>query len=764
MKAHHIGLLVTMILGGIILGMRFEPVLQDPGAYLFEKYDGMKSYYNFSYYIKYDKGYRHDGINYPYGDHLQFINSHPLYSQVVKFIDNNIVDIEDSGVAIINLTMIISIWLAIPFIFLVFRHYKIPVWLAIIATLALLFLSPQVDRFKGHFEMVYAFYFPAFWYFFIKWRNTRKSFWIGLMIIISLVGGFTSAYFVAFMSTFVLAVLLVELLRHLADLRSFTKYGLQLLAIAVIPLLVVRGYSLATDWFDDRPDNPWGFYYFYANLVSVFVTNIDVIREFIARQIHMGMQWEGKAYIGFPAVIYSIIVVFFPLYYWLRLKKAQWKWLFPDSGLMVFFLASVVVLLFSMAIPFKWGLQFITEWIPQIKQFRAVGRFAWWFYYVAGVSAVVFFYSKLISIKKSSIRYTVSGLLAVLLVLWGIEARHHFLSSTRNVENENNAFRYGQGEMWELAKAYNINTEDYQAIFFLPFINTCGDKLLTERGDKGFHPAMELSYQTGIPIIQSYSPRLSFSSALSTYQMMADSAVYRSRFDDMPGKPFLLIAPNTDLRGDEEWFKAQSDVIAETDNWYLGTFTREPFDKAFDQWHIKADSISNSLACDEILCADVPDAFIIYNDFDDENTRGGHVFNGASSYFTREGTRIFWQGNPYRPDTNIVYEFSFWVYVDHRTFNMPEVNWYELNEEGHRSKRQRLNNRALFNIYGNWARFSFILDPEPDKKYSFEVWGRYVSIDDFLIKPVQSNVRIQTGTMTTLNNFPLREFWPVPEQ
>lgn len=70
MKKNRIALIVILGTGLLILIALFGRVIVNPDAYLFSASgDAVKSYYNFSYYLKYDSGIGHDGINYPYGDH-----------------------------------------------------------------------------------------------------------------------------------------------------------------------------------------------------------------------------------------------------------------------------------------------------------------------------------------------------------------------------------------------------------------------------------------------------------------------------------------------------------------------------------------------------------------------------------------------------------------------------------------------------------------------------------------------------------------------
>ena len=307
MKKNTIALIVVLGAGLLILIAIFGKVIVNPNSYLFSTSgDAVKSYYNFSYYLKYDEGIVHNGINYPYGDHLQYINSHPLYAQMIKGLDR-IYPLADKGVGILNLSMIFSLLFAIPFIYLILRKFSLPPWYAAVVSLFILFLSPQVDRLGGHFEMVYAFFIPLFWYLLIRWHEaSKKLWWTVLLLLTALVGGFTSAYYAAFLAIFPMAIFLVQLWNHRKNLKGYMAEGLHLLLIAILPLLIVRGFVGMTDWVDDRPDNPWGFFIFHSNLFSIFLPPGSKLPELTRGIIDMSYKWEGRAYVGLPATLLTL--------------------------------------------------------------------------------------------------------------------------------------------------------------------------------------------------------------------------------------------------------------------------------------------------------------------------------------------------------------------------------------------------------------------------------------------------------------------------
>ena len=393
MKKNRITIMFLMLVTTLVLFVNLKPVFQYPNSILYSKGgDALKSYFNFSYYLKYDSGIKHDGINYPYGDHLQYINSHPLYVQIIKIADK-IYPLADHGVGILNLTMLISLILAIPFLFLILLHYSLPRWYAAIMSLVLLFLTPQFDRIHGHFEMVYAFFLPMYWYLLIKWRLGKKRWlWGGLLILAGLVGGFTSAYYASFYAIFIIGILFVELWNNRKNLGCYWKEGLMLFALAAVPLLIVRGLVSATDWVLDRPNNPYGFDVYHATFLSIFLPFSSPLKSLLENHINMNFQWEGRAYVGLPATLLAVSIFLTGFLRLFSKKKFSWKVFVPGNKFNVYYFSAILILLFSMCIPFKYGFNFLLDILPPVKQFRALGRFSWIFYYVFTIYAAWFFY------------------------------------------------------------------------------------------------------------------------------------------------------------------------------------------------------------------------------------------------------------------------------------------------------------------------------------------------------------------------------------
>jgi hypothetical protein len=744
-----------IITTGILLFLIFKPVILNPNSYVFSKgADGLKSYYNFSYYLKYDEGIRFDGINYPYGDHLQYINSHPLYSQILKFADKYIFSISPYGVGILNLTMIFSLLLAVPFLFLILRRFGLPQWYAFPVSLIILFLSPQLDRMGGHFEMVYAFFIPMFWYLLIRWREgDKKLLWGTLMVLTSLVGGFTSAYYAAFFAIFPFALLMVELWNHKDNLKSYSRTGLGLLVIAILPVIIVKGLVSATDWVDDRPDNPWGFFVFHSNIWSIFLPFHSALKQLIGQKVNLNFQWEGRAYVGLPATLLAFSIFFTFLGYLIRRKKPDMKLFFPDKQLNIYLATAFIVLLFSMCIPFKWGLGFLRDIIPPLKQFRALGRFSWIFYYVFTVFTAHYIYFLFRRMRQQ--RMGVLGLLILLIGTgyWIIDAGTNIKRSTGHIFNKNDKLESSDDDYMARLDKAGIHPENYQAILFLPFANTSGDKLYFERGLNAFGEAMKCSYHTRIPIVESFSPRLSFAQARSSIQLLADSAIYKTRIDDMNDKPLLLVITKEKLNKSEKWLMDRAVILYEDKDVFLAGLPVNTFNTAFDNWHKYVGSITDSLDCRGNLCTDVDPKEIYHDGFEKYSAK--NVFTGKGARYQKKGRMELFNKILFIPGQSEDLEISFWLYFDERIFSMPEavLNLYDDNQKF--LERIKIDTRGVHDVYDKWVRISYKLEPRPDINYQLILKGKFVTVDDLLIRPDNSKTMIlEKGKFDLYNNYP----------
>jgi len=755
MKKNWYSIFLLIFVSSFILFFVFKPVLLKPDQFLYASSDdALKSYYNFAYYLKYNNGIKLDGINYPYGEHLMYDNTHPLHVAILKFVDQHICSVSEHAIGILNLTMIISLILALPFIFLILRKFALPSWYAFITSLIILFLSPQINRIGGHFEMVYAFFIPMFWYFIIRWKEGEKQWlWGSLLILAGLIGGFTSAYYAAIYSVFVLAVWLVEVWMHRRNFSGYWKQGLWLLLLAVIPVVVVKGTVSITDWVTDRPDNPWGFFIFHSNFYSIFLPPNSPLQSLLGKLTDMNFEWEGRAYVGLPATIYALIIGIGIITFIIRWKKVQWKQLFPNSQLNFYLAAAFIALLFSMCLPFNYGFRFLLDIIPPLKQFRALGRFAWIFYYIFTVSAAWFYYYTFRLFRKKKFYALAVTILLLALSYWSIDAGINMKKSVRRIFNPNVKLMPVDKNYDDMLQQNGIIKSDYQAILFLPLMNTCGDKLLFTRGMEAYGDAIQCSYRTGLPMIESLAPRISFTQALSSIQLVADSCIEKSRLTDMNDKPLLLIYLKDKLLPQESWITNHAQTLFINDKMTFASLSPAVFNESYRDWKNMADLSIRELDGYGANFTDVDTSQVIYSDFEDQKSK--YSFTGKGAFFKKEGEAAIL--NAVLADTIVdePVEISFWMYIDHRTYDMPKAVLKLRDSNNQQIESIKLETREVFNVYGKWARISTQIIPKPGITYQLTVRGEYITVDDVLVKPVHSHMFVKkTEGFSLFDNFP----------
>ena len=384
-----------------------------------------------------------------------------------------------------------------------------------------------------------------------------------------------------------------------------------------------------------------------------------------------------------------------------------------------------------MCIPVKWGLGFLTEILPPLKQFRCLGRFSWIFYYVSTVFTATYLYYLYRIARKKGYGIPAMAVLIIILSFWGVEAASRIQSSTKRIFNKNEILSTSGGDIQAILKEAGKNTDEFQGIFFLPFANTCGDKLLFERGLGAFSEAMRCSDQTGLPIIQSFSPRLSFAQAMTSIQLLADSCLYKQRVEDMNDKDILLVIAPQELNSQESDLLSRAEIFRTGSRFSLATLPVRAFNQGYESWIEMADTLEDNLALKPA----------IYRDY--ENSSFDRSFTGKGSLYLKKGSMELFSENLHERFSDSVVELSFWLYVDHRTDNMPTPELWQWDSDNKLITKEKINSREVHNVDGMWVRINKEIIPQAETKYQLTIRGKYITVDDLLVKPKDSRVMIR---------------------
>jgi hypothetical protein len=543
-----IGLLSTLLLSTIILFVYYGELLKAPNTkYFSNSGDGLKTYYVGTYHIKYDSTYfRSQGMNYPYGESIFFVDGHPLIANSIKFISNNITDISDYFVGTINMLMLVSLVIACLFVFLIFIELGLPSLYSVIPAIAIVFLSPQVDRMGGHFSFSYHFVLPLIIYLLLRFFK-KQGFLVSFFIAFLLFFGLTShQYLFAFCSVFLLALWIFIIVN-----KSITfKKGILLFSIQfLLPLVVYALILMSSTDVKDRTSHPWGFMYYRAYPESVFLPfgkPYGSILYKIFTSLNY-MDWEAYAYIGLVAVIgfgfflKRIVVSIYHKHF------KEIIFLTDNSVLNLFFWASFLALLYSFGIPYILKMEFLLDYIGVLRQMRGIARFAWLFYYMMNILVFYWIYKWTEKNKSISVKSIVIILAFGMIVYdaWTFNRGRQYLYNK---------------EIPELARDYqppwlkSIESNKYQAIIPIPYFNIGSENLwIDSHTCSSLKSTFIVSQKTGLPTNGVMLSRTSISQSYKNIQLTLEPYRIPVVLNDCKSKkPFLLVVNNCETYTENE--------------------------------------------------------------------------------------------------------------------------------------------------------------------------------------------------------------------
>lgn len=526
--------LLTFLVATSVLFFFYAEVLLAPNDYLCAPDgDGIKNYYTYLYHAKYDASFStFTGMNYPYNEHIVYTDAHPFLSWLIGALG-----LADYGIGILNILMLISYPIAALILFAILKHYNVSNWWALSAAVAIAFLSPQAYRILGHLSLSYIFAVPLMWWLLIQFYSSGKQVWSFLIVPYLLFFFLTHPYLgiiLAFLSLFFWIV------NGIAKKRSWKKVALNIGVQIALPFSLFRGYVWLTDEHLNRLSNPAGFFDYYASWKSLLVAHDGPLSGIYSRlRINIG-NWESWNYIGFPTLIFALIIGG----YLIKNRKSIHLKTWFRQELVLFFLAAYLVLLFSFCFPLKYSwLRWITESFGSLKQFRVLGRFAWVFYYVFTVACAVGIYRIYQHNKNKIFPFLfLGGIVFYVLEFYPVHQRVASL-----VSREKNQFKIENVDPELREIIHQVNEGGYTSILFLPFQHMSSESIMILAAEEANKAALILSYHTNLPLINSISSRMSLDEAKKANNYFAPPFIEKQMTYDFLENEKIALIRNRDL-------------------------------------------------------------------------------------------------------------------------------------------------------------------------------------------------------------------------
>ncbi len=613
----------------------YGDILRSPNDYMFDHHgDGLRNYYTYAYHIKHSQSLTNfEGLNYPYGEHTLYTDSQPVFTYVFQSIARVYPGISDYSVGILNFILIASIFFTLWVIYLLLVQWGISRWMALIFSIGIFLLLPQAPRISGHFALSYGCAIPLSWLLYLRSEKHSGNRYTVLLFLNNLFWLLIHAYLGMIVIAFLSVVALIQFLaeKHKRTLKEFIKA----FVLFALPIIAFYVFAKTTDIHPDRTDNPSGFFLYYGEFDNIIIPSHGPLRpvwDYLTAGA-VNLEGEANAYIGFVNFIFlAYLVILALLAIFIKRSRLLLKTYFQNRSLNISLLASFVVLLLAMGIPF---VQFpdLLEYVPILKQFRAIGRFTWAFYFAFTVFAAYHLQRHLQPLLEG--KWKMIGIVFIGLVIafpfYEVRKQQKFIAN--NISSRHNLFNDEQlgEEFRELLK--HIEPGKYQAIISLPFYHHGSESYERPRSELAMFNTITLSYHTGIPTVCANLIRTSIPESKNIIQLLSPNYYPKPIEKEMDTeRPFLLVLSDEELTIYEKNLLERASPILSGKEGKAGLYEISLEELFEDQSRSVVDSFNKRkeqlVQQDNFLLSDTA-AFFYFNDFESIMSDTTYYGNGA---------------------------------------------------------------------------------------------------------------------------------------
>jgi hypothetical protein len=735
----------------IFISVFYGKVITNPNSMLFSSNgDGLKNYYTYAYFIRNNISCTNfEGMNYPYGENFMYTDCHPILAMAIKQLSKFIPGLSDYSIGILNLLMVLSIAITVYVLYSIFKELKINYILAILGSIGITVLSPQIFRITGHFALSYSFFIPWTIYLLLLYESSiHRNKYIIFLVLSILIFFFIHAYLGMIAATIAFTYAIVGIINQYIQGKriNILKY-FKILAASLIPIVIFYLFVKITDIHSGRTTNPWGILESHAELSTIFLPSLGplcIIKEYLFPGLIQ--TWEGWSYIGISTILALLFYILISVINSVKARSVlidkTWLDNIPLRQLLV---SSILILAISLFIPFRFHLEWLLKYFIIIKQFRGLGRFAWVFYFVSTICLIYIvnkIFERLKEKKLNLAGYVLIILVPISLICEGIP--YHNFTSLELIKSPN-LFDINQTSESFRSDIQSINPSKYQAILSFPFFYIGSENFGKSANDKIYKLSFLLSYHLKLPMLESYLTRTSIHESKYIMQLLASNFYHKSLKDDLPSdKPFLLISLNENLSPAENNFLKKSKVLISNAEYSIYEIQPKAFfeNTSFQEINDFNKFKDNLFQKNTFL---VSDTTLYFSFLDFKQKSPGISFsenNGCYSGLQRNYNSIF-SIEPGTLQVNRNYTTRFWMYNDGENFGQDCLEGMIFFQKRKGDHIEWLNPiitaGTSHEIFGKWSMVELSFDNNTnDMWYDLVIKGNDLSdksiyIDDLLI-------------------------------
>lgn len=668
---HKYGYVAVLILSMLLfISFFYGKILISPNQILFNASgDGLKNYYVPMMQLGSDHYFVFEYFNYPYGEHFFYTDGFPLLVLLLKPLAFIFPEISNNIPAIINFSILLSIFVCAILIYNILVRLKLPKLLSVLFSIGITLLQPQIFRITGHFSLAFCHVIPlSFWLFLMLIQADKTIKWT---IFIS-IHNISAILFHPYLG--LMAVLSTSIALIIWSLKKFSWHDwrlyFNLFFQTVFPLIFYKIIIFLTDNVVDRNTHPQGFHENTADFFSVFFPSFGPFSGYFNfMNTQLTHNWEGISYIGIFTTILFLPVFFIFLYRIFHKKEELNRWTF----LIGIIISSVVFLILSMGYPFVGKYYDTYQKIPFLREFRALGRFAWVFYYSSTIFLAVGLWSCCESwLKKVWMKYFVMAIICIIPLSYVYESYslHNTIAAT--ITKNKNCFLEKNIPGDVLSTIHEAKKYDFQAILPLPYFyvgTEIFDVFGTENAQKN---SFFVSQQLKLPLLTNYSARSSFDISRKILRIISNKIVYKDVEKDFSdrNKPFLIVLSDKELNSYELEIVQKSTFISKCS---LFSLYRINFSDLFSSFEVELPENVLEFPNKNAWFSDDTSKIICSSNFDE--LKSDFYFSGGGAY---SGVCKLYHVLCEFPDGVLVpdsiYNASFWIYNYDNSYTFANQN------------------------------------------------------------------------------------------
>jgi hypothetical protein len=556
---------ILLVCSSIIYFLYFHDVLLNLNSVLSSiTGDSLKNYFTYAYHTRNDREALHfTGMNFPFGEHVVYTDCQPLLTFILRclpFTHNYLI-------GILHALLFGSFIISPLILYRVFRRLEIQQFPAFFFSLGITLLSPQFAKINGgHHGLAYGCVIPLAFLLFLRLTSNRNLINVTWLFVFNSGLFFLHPYlgFGASLLTFV-SLLLMEILQR----SNKTAMNLfQAIITGILPIVFFKIFMLLTDHHPSRTTEPYGNDALVENPSTLLAPDFGPFQPFLTKLFPGKIgHFEGHSYLGlFTIVMLAVFLITLPfLAKKIRIKKEALALLITS------FMLLMVSFGVHVALMNRLGLS-----IASLNQFRAVCRFAWYFYHALPVFLVVTIYYSVASMKNKINGPFLSILLPLLFFALNMVEADAYLKKDRsafwkfrNILNEEQLSKEEERLISE------IKTQQAQAIIPLPLFMLGSEMYDRVGGDNSLVPSVLISFHAKLPIMSTWLSRTSMTETAQIVELLNSYKKNRPAVRRLNGTNFIVVNTTDQLLPDETRLSATLSPFYRNDSLQISVVTQD---------------------------------------------------------------------------------------------------------------------------------------------------------------------------------------------